>query len=81
MAEDEIFSSLTAASNYVRDNHLKPFYLLSADARNDFLPTDSEPSDTRYDSVVIGLAPTEFNYENLNQAFRYELGKNNFSKK
>lgn len=42
--------------------------LLSPSAAEDFdcFTTDTEP----YDSVVIGLAPTKFNYENLNKAFR-----------
>ncbi|XP_054742670.1 haloacid dehalogenase-like hydrolase domain-containing protein 2 [Anastrepha obliqua] len=62
----EIFSSLSAAANYVEKEKLNPFYLLSEDARRDFVCTDKE---RQLDSVVVGLAPDEFYYENLNKAF------------
>lgn len=62
----EIYSSLTAASKFVEDNKLNPFYLLSPDARMDF-PAESNDM---HDSVVVGLAPSEFYYENLNKAFK-----------
>lgn len=50
----------------MQKNNLNPFYVVSKDARKDF-PLGDE---TSYDSVVVGLAPTEFNYENLNKAFK-----------
>lgn len=65
--ENEIYSSLSAAVNYVKKQQLNPFYLLSEDARKDF-PAITD-GDREYDSVVVGLAPKEFFYENLNHAF------------
>ncbi|GAB0091705.1 haloacid dehalogenase-like hydrolase domain-containing protein 2 [Sergentomyia squamirostris] len=61
----EIYSSLSAAAEYVQKNQLNPLYLLSPDAKKDFPTTD----DSNLDSVVVGLAPDEFNYEQLNRAF------------
>lgn len=65
IAQQEIYSSLSAAVDYVKANDLNPFYLLSQDARKDF-PVSRSPD---HDSVVVGLAPDEFFYENLNRAF------------
>ncbi|XP_059613619.1 haloacid dehalogenase-like hydrolase domain-containing protein 2 isoform X2 [Phlebotomus argentipes] len=62
---EEIYSSLSAASDYVKKNQLNPLYLLSQDAQKDFPPVDKE----KLDSVVVGLAPEEFHYEQLNRAF------------
>ncbi len=42
-----------------------PLYLLTDSAASDF-PASSPP----YDSVVVGLAPDQLNYQNLNEAFR-----------
>lgn len=62
----EIYSSLSAAVSYVENERLNPYYILSEDARQDFPPEDTR----RYkDSVVIGLAPKAFNYDQLNEAF------------
>lgn len=71
LEKSEIYSSLSAASDYVQKNNLNPFYVVSKDARKDF-PLGDE---TSYDSVVVGLAPTEFNYENLNKAFNILIKK------
>lgn len=63
----EIYSSLSAAVAFVESGKLNPYYLLSEDARKDFPPEDTE----RYlNSVVVGLAPKEFNYEKMNKAFK-----------
>uniref|UniRef100_A0A1B0C946 Phospholysine phosphohistidine inorganic pyrophosphate phosphatase n=1 Tax=Lutzomyia longipalpis TaxID=7200 RepID=A0A1B0C946_LUTLO len=61
----EIYSSLSAAAEYVRKHQLNPLYLLSQDALKDFPEGDKE----KLDSVVVGLAPEEFHYEQLNRAF------------
>lgn len=63
--QQEIYSSLSAAVDYVKEHKLNPFYLLSKDARKDF----PEATSSDHDSVVVGLAPDEFHYENLNRAF------------
>lgn len=67
LEQNEIYSSLSATVNYVSKNKLNPFYILTKDALQDF-PTINDSSD--FDSVVIGLAPEEMNYNNLNTAFR-----------
>ena len=63
----EIFSSLSAAANYVEKEKHNPLYLLNEDARSDFRASDPN---LEMDSVVVGLAPSEFYYENLNKAFK-----------
>jgi ribonucleotide monophosphatase NagD (HAD superfamily) len=56
---------------------LRPLYLLSPSAREEIDPTseDNTGSDTPYDSVVVGLAPSLFTYEHLNTAFRILTGE------
>lgn len=64
---DEIYSSLSAAAAFVKNEKLNPLYLLTDDARKDFPEEDK----TRpQDAVVVGLAPNAFNYEHLNKAFK-----------
>ncbi|XP_055839861.1 haloacid dehalogenase-like hydrolase domain-containing protein 2 [Episyrphus balteatus] len=71
--KQEIYSSLSATANYVKTKNLNPFYLVSADARKDFPPESSQ----NYDAVVVGLAPNEFHYENMNKAFRILMDNKN----
>ncbi|GAA5868114.1 hypothetical protein JCM3774_001025 [Rhodotorula dairenensis] len=69
--EEELFTSLSAAAEVVRNRGLKPLYLLSPSAREDFPPdTTGTP-----DSVVVGLAPAAFDYKQLNEAFRLLAGE------
>ncbi|GAA5984283.1 hypothetical protein JCM10908_006123 [Rhodotorula pacifica] len=68
--EEELFTSLSAAAEVVRNRKLNPLYLLSPSAREDFPPASPSP-----DSVVIGLAPAAFEYKQLNQAFRLLAGE------
>lgn len=65
--KEEIHSSLSAAVEFVKKEQLNPFYLVSKDARTDFPDNDSSKP---FDAVVVGLAPEEFQYENLNKAFK-----------
>lgn len=69
----EIYSSLSAAAQYVRNTGLKnPFYMLSDDARTEF-PVATDAND--FDAVVVGLAPAEqYSYDRLTHAFRIVLG-------
>lgn len=56
--------------------------LLSQSAREECV--DESPyagQDSPYDSVVVGLAPTLLNYENLNNAFRILIGEDQSSPK
>ncbi|XP_044272827.1 haloacid dehalogenase-like hydrolase domain-containing protein 2 [Tribolium madens] len=67
--KDQIFSSLAAAKYLIMSRQLKPLLLLSPEALEDFeglaCPVEANPN-----AVVIGLAPNEFHYERLNDAFR-----------
>lgn len=72
-----MFTSLSAAVQFVQSNQLKPFYLLSEDAKRDFITNyESKPTNNNNevvgdeDSVVVGLAPDKFEYESMNKAFR-----------
>lgn len=67
LQKEEIYSSLSAAVSYVNKNNLNPYYLVSKDAQTDFPDNDDKRP---LDSVVVGLAPDEFYYENLNKAFK-----------
>lgn len=59
----------------------RPYILLSNSARNEIEESIARPSSSdidvnaQYDSVVIGLAPSRFNYEDLNTAFRVLIGE------
>lgn len=80
-----MFTSLSAAVQYVQTNKLKPFYLLTEDAKKDFATeqqtTDNinmtandggnDDDDDEMDAVVVGLAPEKFVYDKINDAFRY----------
>ncbi|GAA5882455.1 hypothetical protein JCM16303_001743 [Sporobolomyces ruberrimus] len=68
--EEELFTSLSAVRDLVSRRSLRPLYLLSPSALADF-PPSNEP----FDSVVVGLAPTMFDYANLNAAFRLLSGE------
>lgn len=67
LRKEEIFSSLAAARRLIISRQLKPMLLIDPAAMEDFqdLSTDDVP-----DAVVIGLAPSKFNYDELNKAFR-----------
>ncbi|KAF9237018.1 HAD-like domain-containing protein [Melanogaster broomeanus] len=73
----ELWTSIGAVKNVLRSKGLKrPYVLLSQSAKEEC--TDASPyitPDSSYDSVVIGLAPTLLNYENLNMAFRILAGE------
>ncbi|VDK70112.1 unnamed protein product [Cylicostephanus goldi] len=67
--KNEIFTSLLAARNYVEQNKLRPMLILAKEAMEDFQGVDtSNPN-----AVVIGLAPAEFHFEKLNDAFKLVL--------
>lgn len=69
-----MFTSLSAAVRYVQANDLKPFYLLTEDAKKDFNEQTTEQNMTTVsgeNAVVVGLAPDKFVYETINNAFRY----------
>lgn len=71
-----MFTSLSAAVQYVKMNELKPFYLLTEDAKGDFVSEQTAENVCANDlhgnenAVVVGLAPDKFVYETINKAFR-----------
>ncbi|KAL0100308.1 hypothetical protein PUN28_019580 [Cardiocondyla obscurior] len=70
LEKKEIFSSLAAARKLIISRQLKPMLLIDPAAIEDFqdLVTDDTPN-----AVVVGLAPSKFNYDELNKAFRLLL--------
>nr|XP_056704839.1 haloacid dehalogenase-like hydrolase domain-containing protein 2 [Euleptes europaea] len=67
--EDEIFTSLTAARNLLEEKRVRPLLLVEESALRDFRGLDTNDPN----AVVIGLAPEQFNYQMMNQAFRLIL--------
>ncbi|XP_041355856.1 haloacid dehalogenase-like hydrolase domain-containing protein 2 [Gigantopelta aegis] len=63
---DEIFTSLTAARVAVETRGLRPLLLVDERALEDFEGVSVDNPN----AVVIGLAPDEFNYHCMNEAFR-----------
>lgn len=65
-----MFTSLSAAVSYVRTNKLFPLYLLTDDAKQEFVAPEQHEG-TEQNAVVVGLAPEAFNYDRMNEAFRF----------
>lgn len=77
--EGEIFTSLTAARDVVARKQLRPLLMIDDAALSDFhgvLPID-QIATAQYranaDSVLVGLAPDKFNYEQMNTAMNLLL--------
>ncbi|XP_025051301.1 haloacid dehalogenase-like hydrolase domain-containing protein 2 isoform X1 [Alligator sinensis] len=69
IAEDEIFTSLTAARSLLEQKQVRPLLLVDDNALHDFRGiATNDPN-----AVVVGLAPEHFNYQMMNQAFRLIL--------
>ncbi|XP_014680038.1 PREDICTED: haloacid dehalogenase-like hydrolase domain-containing protein 2 isoform X2 [Priapulus caudatus] len=67
--KSEIFTSLSAARSYVDTHKIRPLLMLEKEAMEDFEGVGtSDPN-----AVVIGLAPSCFNYSKMNEAFRMLL--------
>lgn len=69
-----MFTSLSAAVQFVKTNQLRPFYLLTEDAKTDFIDHAKNAATNDLDgsenAVIVGLAPDKFVYESINEAFR-----------
>jgi len=63
--EELVFSSLNAARDLVKRDNLRPLLLLEDAAIEQFRDIDT----VNPNAVVVGLAPSCFNYEKLNEAF------------
>ncbi|XP_059475848.1 haloacid dehalogenase-like hydrolase domain-containing protein 2 [Neocloeon triangulifer] len=66
---EEMFSSLAATRLLAFERGLRPLFLVDPAAEEEFEGLDSNQPN----AVLIGLAPGQFNYPKLNQAFRLVL--------
>ena len=67
--ENEVFTSLTAARDYVVSRSLKPYLLVDDAAIEDFesyFPTDTSPEHAN--ALLVGLAPAKFDFQHMNHA-------------
>nr|CDJ95594.1 Haloacid dehalogenase hydrolase domain containing protein [Haemonchus contortus] len=67
--KDEIFTSLVAARRLIEERKLRPMLMLAKEALEDFEGINT----TNPNAVVVGLAPSEFHFERLNDAFKLVL--------
>lgn len=68
----EIFTSLSAIKQLVKDRGLRPLMFLDKQAHTEFIGMDyGSPSESfsGADSVIVALSPDQFNYSCLNEAF------------
>ncbi|XP_059086093.1 haloacid dehalogenase-like hydrolase domain-containing protein 2 isoform X2 [Tigriopus californicus] len=70
VTSQEIYSSLSAAKRLIVSQELRPMLLLEEEALEDF----QDVSTDNPNAVVIGLAPSKFNYNTLTEAFNLVLG-------
>lgn len=67
VSADDLFTSLSAARSYVASRpDLRPLLLMEDEASQDFAGVNTADPNC----VVVGLAPSHFHYERINQAFR-----------
>lgn len=69
--------SCVIASSNILIYHYSPYLLLSDSAREEVSPGSdiTDRIESEYDAVVIGLAPSAFDYNHLNAAFRILVGE------
>ncbi|KAI6035851.1 HAD-like domain-containing protein [Pisolithus marmoratus] len=86
----EVWTSIGALKGVLRDTGVqRPYTLLSPSARAECLGIDSRTTNDHsqddttepYDAVVVGLAPSMFDYEHLNTAFRILVGEHENEKR
>ena len=70
ISRNELVTSVLATASYVQQHNLHPLCLM--EDTSDF-HTIVDSTTKEYDSVVVGLAPSKFHYEKLNEAFRILL--------
>jgi HAD superfamily hydrolase (TIGR01458 family) len=75
-AKQEVWTSIGAVKQRLEDaSFKKPYFLLSNSAREECSRVADPAAEVPYDSVVVGLAPDLFTYDNLNTAFRVLVGE------
>ncbi|PAV62950.1 hypothetical protein WR25_03853 [Diploscapter pachys] len=67
--KSEIFSSLSAARKLIDEKKYRPMLFLEEEALEDFRDVDTSSPN----AVVVGLAPSQFHYDRMNDAFRLLL--------
>ncbi|XP_021924717.1 haloacid dehalogenase-like hydrolase domain-containing protein 2 isoform X2 [Zootermopsis nevadensis] len=72
LRKDEIWSSLWAAQDLLRSRNLKPMLMVDDAALEDFSGL-TDYGEEEQNAVVIGLAPSMFNFSQLSKAFRLLL--------
>mmetsp|Transcript_2198 Transcript_2198/g.4949 ORF Transcript_2198/g.4949 Transcript_2198/m.4949 type:complete len:276 (-) Transcript_2198:2070-2897(-) len=77
MMEEMLLTSVLATKQYLMKHQRRPFCLMEDVSDFEGSINLSPP----HDCVVVGLAPTKLNYENLNQAFRILLNSKSDSPK
>lgn len=68
LKKNDIFTSLTVSRQYIENHHLNPLLLLEDAALEDFEGISRNAEEIN--AVVVGLAPSKFEYESMNHAFR-----------
>ncbi|KAI9281563.1 hypothetical protein BY458DRAFT_583899 [Sporodiniella umbellata] len=64
--ENDVFTSLSACRDKILSSGLRPLLLVEKEAEEEFQKVNQNQPNT----VVIGLAPSKFDYQKLNEAFR-----------
>ncbi|KAG2134874.1 HAD-like domain-containing protein [Suillus bovinus] len=77
----ELWTSLKAVRSLIRSRGLKrPYFLLSATAKDECISEGLYDPNVPYDAVIVGLAPALFDYDRLNSAFRILVGEDDSQK-
>lgn len=71
ISPQQVFTSLTATRMIIQRERLTPYLLLEDSAMEEFAGIECDSR--QCNAVVIGLAPSKFNYEHLNKAFRSHI--------
>ena len=66
---DELFTAPSAARQYIENNQLRPFVLLSGPVLSEFDAVEQ----ANPNCVLLGDARDDLNYQNLNKAFRLSI--------
>jgi HAD superfamily hydrolase (TIGR01450 family) len=67
-SQDSIMTSAVAAREFLNRNNLKPFFLVDENLLEDLRIDNTNSYDPN--CVLVGLSPTSFQYQKLNDAFR-----------
>ncbi|KAJ8519998.1 hypothetical protein ONZ45_g3141 [Pleurotus djamor] len=73
---EEVWTSIGAVKRALQVSSIKRPYLILSDSAKEELGTNSfQDVHCSYDAVVVGLAPSLFDYQHLNSAFRVLVGE------